>query len=102
MSLLVATGSKNERPSGKYSVIRFHISESYSEREIEDLFEEMEKRGAYYQLVSQRPNPGWFELAVPRECSWEPYHNTLKACESIDEVENFVAIVCQIPIYAED
>ena len=102
MSLPVAIGSKNERPDGKYSILRFHISEYYSEREIESLFEEMEGRGAHCKMVSQRPNPGWFELAVPRGIEWEPYRRTLEACESIDEVEKLVVISCQIPIHAED
>ncbi len=102
MSSSPETGLKNERPNGRYSVIRFHVSEHYSEREIEDLFEQLEGRGAYYKRVENLKIPGWFELSVPRSLPYSLYAEALAACESVDKVENLVVITDQVSIKPED
>lgn len=102
MSSSLEIGSKNTRPAGKYSVLRFHVSEYYSERELENLLEELEARGAHYKEMKALSDPGWFELAVPWDLPFEPYRDTLNECGSIDQVSNFITLSCTIALGTED
>ena len=87
---------------GRFSIIRFRVSETYSEREIEDLFETLVERGATYERLTCSDRRGWHELSVPAEFLWEPYLQALEACESISEVSSFITKRQMIPVVVED
>ncbi len=70
--------------TGRSSVIRFHVSEYYDERELESLLEILEARGAEYHQLQYSKN--WFKLLVPEKLDLDPYCRTLEDCESIDHV----------------
>lgn len=61
---------------------RFRVKDLYSEREIEDLLETLERRGANYAHLGE----GWYEVEVAPVYSWMPFYRTMQDCDSIQEV----------------
>lgn len=102
MSSNPATGSKNALPTGKFSILRFRVSDCYDERELEELLEELDGRGAHYRSLSELSDPGWFELAVPEDFPWEPYRATLWECNSVDRVSNVIQMFCRMTLQDDD
>ncbi len=96
----VVTGSAERPKPGRFSVIRFRVSDYYSEDEIEQLFNTLVERGATYKQVIY--GSAWHELSVPVEFDWEPYFQTLKACASIVKVNSFITKRQIIPLGIED
>ncbi len=96
----VVTGSATKPGLGRFSIIRFRISDYYNEDEIEALFNTLVERGSTYKQIVY--GSAWYELAVPAEFDWEPYFQALKACESIVEVTSFITKRQTIPIEIED
>jgi len=60
------------------------MKEAYCEREIEDVLETLERRGAWYAHCGE----GLFEVCVPIDLLWTPFYETLAACESVDVVDS--------------
>ena len=90
MSSSAATGSvMRQKHLHLCRLIKFHVSETYDEREIEELFETIESRGAFYNRFRNQQR-GWYELLVPHEFQWEPFYETLQACSSVDDISNFI------------
>lgn len=96
MSSSPETGSTRAR---KYQIIRFLVSDLYSEVEIEELFEDLESRGAIIQRRTS--NPAWHDLLLPADMDVIPYYDALEACESIAQAEIRRALRYMIPVTVE-
>lgn len=96
MSLSPETGSTSDY---RFKTIKFLISDFYSEVEIEELFENLELRGAIFERRTE--NPAWYDLLLPEEMDTEPYFKTLEGCESIAKVELRKVIRYLIPVDTE-
>jgi len=61
---------------------RFRVKDLYSERELEDLLETLERRGGHYTHMDE----GWYEIAIPPELLWMPFYKTIKECNSTEQL----------------
>lgn len=79
----------------RFHSFHFKVAECYDERELEDLFETLENRGADYRHEGE----GWYVVSVPEHLGWPPFYETVKQCNSIAEVErgveNHVTYECE-------
>lgn len=72
--------------SARVHSFHFKVAECYDEREIEDLFETLENRGADYKHEGE----GWYVVTIPENLGWPPFYETVKKCNSIAQVERGV------------
>ncbi len=61
------------------TVLSFQIKPLYCEREVEEMLEMMERRGAFYLHMGD----GIYKLRVPDTIPWIPFFLTIKACGSV-------------------
>lgn len=90
MSSNPATGSVGKLSPPPLRVVKFHISERCDKREIKELFEVLEARGADYGYGSHLSERGWYELRIPQEFDWQPYYQALQLCNSVDQVSDYI------------
>lgn len=62
----------------------FHIRDNYDEREIEELLETLEGRGADYEHLGD----GWYVVTVPEYLGWVPFYRTVQNCDSVREMDH--------------
>jgi len=60
-------------------ILRFQVNESYDERELEELFECIERRGGNYRHLGR----GHCSLDIPKELPWRPFCQTIQDCNSV-------------------
>jgi len=68
--------------------ILFRINFPYDERQVEDVLEDLEQAGAYYEVLEGVP--GGFELKVPDDADYEFCHQTLLQCPSLAGVREVI------------
>lgn len=62
-----------------YSILRFEVSPLYHERELEELLEILERRGAEYTHCGD----GFYELRVPYTLPWIVFYDALQDSDSV-------------------
>jgi hypothetical protein len=65
--------------SGEMIIFHFQVRALYNERELEELLEVLERRGAAYT----HKGDGRFRLTVPTNLNWTPFWQTMRDCPSI-------------------
>ena len=60
-------------------IFHFQVKPLYHERELEELLEGMERRGAGYQHLGD----GRYRLRIPTDIPWVPFFQTIRDCESV-------------------
>ncbi len=73
---------KSPKPANKEITFHFQIRDEYDEREIEDLLETLERRGADYEHLGK----GLHQVSVPVEILWTPFYQAVAHCNSTDIV----------------
>jgi len=61
-------------------IFHFQVRALYHEAELEEMLEEFERRGAYYNHLGD----GRYRLRVPEYFSWVPFYETLRDCNSVE------------------
>lgn len=82
----------------KVWAFEFRISGNYDERQVEELLELLEMRGAYYK---HQGGPT-YKLHVPEPLDYKPFYQTVLDCESVSWVDNTIYPLNYIPITAGD
>lgn len=77
--------------------LAFELSQSYGEREVEELFELLQSRGADYK----REKGARYHLFIPLGMDYEPFYKTLKDCPSVRWVDDTLYPTVFIPIAVE-
>jgi hypothetical protein len=70
----------NVARSGEMIVFHFQVRALYNERELEELLELLERRGASYY----HKGDGRFRLTIPLGLNWTPFYQTMRDCRSIE------------------
>ena len=60
-------------------ILHFRVKELYDERELEELFECLERRGGNYCHLGS----GQCQLLIPSELPWRPFCQTIRDCNSV-------------------
>ena len=67
-------------------LFEFFIKEGYDERELENLLEFLEERGATYSHV----RGCGYEVMGPEELNYLPFYKTVKECPSVEKMGEYV------------
>ncbi len=67
----------------------FTIGENYDEREIEELFEILEGRGAQYH----RFEDGQHWVRIPEDYDYLPFYETVKDCKSVSQIDDSIRLI---------
>lgn len=80
--------------TARVRTFRLKVSENYDERELENLLELFEDRGADYAYLDPVSKPGWYSLVVPWELDLRPFLLTAEECPSVERVERVAVYTC--------
>jgi len=70
---------KSLAASGEMVIFHFQVKALYDERELEELLEILERRGA----TSVHKGDGRFRVCIPIDIPWIPFYQTIRDCESV-------------------
>ena len=70
----------------RHFLFEFFIKENYDERELENLLEFLEERGATYSHV----RGCGYEVMGPEELNYLPFYKTVKECPSVEKMGEYV------------
>lgn len=65
---------------GEALIFHFQVKPLYCEKELEEVLEIAERRGAHCSHLGD----GKFRMAIPTEFSWIAFYKTLKDCDSVE------------------
>jgi len=77
--------------------LAFELGEPYDEREVEDLLELLQSRGADYK----RDQGARYHLFIPLGMDYKPFYETLKDCSSVRWVDDILYPTVFIPVDVE-
>lgn len=61
-------------------ILHFQVKPLYSERQVEDLLEVVERRGGFYN----HKGDGKYWLSIPTNIPWVPFYQTIRDCWSVE------------------
>jgi len=74
------TKIRNLAAQGEAVIFGLQVKDLHSERELGDLLEILEQRGAFYHQLGD----GRYRLRIPTDLPWIPFYKTLRDCKSVE------------------
>ena len=61
-------------------ILHFQVKPLYNEKQLEELLEVIERRGAIYSHLGD----GRYRASIPTEILWIPFYQTIRDCWSVE------------------